>query len=198
MRTLRKISFSSILFFYIIQLNAQKNSELGIHFGLMANSLVPNVNLIGGPSFDGKGAFMLGVNYVRNISDYFSFETGIGYSENKIIIIPAPGLGLMPSEKSIHLISLPILGNFKFSRYFFLSGGFLTDIEINHSSIQSTHPQSGIGIYLGVGGQYNKEGIILKLIPFAQRHAIIPFQPEKYQQHLTEVGFMLVFGYKFY
>ncbi|HQN98400.1 MAG TPA: hypothetical protein PKU86_03015, partial [Bacteroidales bacterium] len=78
MRILRKISFSSILFFYIIQLNAQKNSELGIHFGLMANSLVPNVNLIGGPSFDGKGAFMLGVNYVRNISDYFSFETGIG------------------------------------------------------------------------------------------------------------------------
>ncbi|HNQ60371.1 MAG TPA: hypothetical protein PK028_07465 [Bacteroidales bacterium] len=197
MRNFRKFFFFLILFFYVIQLNAQKNNELGIHFGLMANSLVSNANLDGSGSFDGKGAFVLGVKYVRNISNHFSFETGIGYSENKIKIIPAPGLGLVPSEKTIQLVSLPILGNFSFSRNFYLNGGILMDLEIYHSNIQSTHKQSGIGVYLGVGGQYNIERFTLKLIPFVQRHAIIPFEHEKYQQHLTEVGITLVLGYQF-
>ena len=196
--TINRFFFIIIIAFLSLEINAQKN-RISVFYGFTGNELLRNEDLVGGPSYDGKGSDIFGINYQRALNKDISLETGLEYSKNKIGITPSfyPGIDLTPRQEDIELITIPVYVKFTFFKYFFVNGGTLIDFEINREDYLSTDEQSGIGFGAGIGGQYTFRNFTFYINPLLRYHALIPFHKENYQQHLTEAGIKFGLGYNF-
>ena len=196
--TINRFFFIIIIVFLSLKINAQKN-RIGFFYGLAGNELIRSTSLDGGASYDGKGSDIFGINYQRILNKDLYLETGLEYSKNKIGITPPfyPGIDLTPRQEDIVLITIPVYVKFTFFKYFFVNGGTLIDFEIDRTEYQSTDDQSGIGFGGGIGGQYTFRNFTFYINPLFRYHAVIPFQKENYQQHLTEAGIKFGLDYNF-
>ncbi len=187
-----------LIFLTHINLKAQFNS-LGLSFGFAHNELIRNDNLDGGASYVGKGNLTYGFFYQRKFNENLALETGLGYENNTIKVIPEyfPDILLPTYEIKIKIINIPVFVKYTFFRYFFINAGTMLDFEINRDKYQNTDDQSGIGFGGGIGGQYTFHNFTLSINPFLKYHAVIPFHKEQHQQHLTETGFKFGIGYNF-
>ncbi len=174
-------------------------NKISVFYGFSDNALLRKAELIGGPGYAGKGSNLYGFSYEKALFKYFSLETGLEYSKNKIEITPNfyPGIDMTPKNVDIEILTVPIYANYTFLKYIFVNGGALIDFELNREEYASTDNQSGIGFGIGIGGKYDFNDLTVFVNPFYRSHAIIPFEKENYHQHLNEIGLKFGIGYNF-
>ncbi len=189
--------FVFFLIFFIQTIFSQ--NRISAYYGFSDNALLRKADLCGGPSFEGEGGDLYGLNYGKELFKNFSLETGLEYSKNKIEITPNfyPGIDMTPREVDIEILTVPIYANYTFLKYIFVNGGALIDFELNREEYASTDNQSGIGFGIGIGGKYDFNDLTVFINPFYRSHAIIPFEKENYNQLLNEIGLKFGIGYNF-
>ncbi|NEU09948.1 hypothetical protein GZH53_16605 [Flavihumibacter sp. R14] len=194
-----------ILVFFSFSFNtksySQAKNRLTIQTGFASNALFTSANLAGGPSHEGKGASAFGLMYSRSLSRSFALETGLEYSLNKIETTSAfhPGFERITTKNQIEMISLPFYGNFTFLKYLFVNGGLMLDLEtkISGQEFRGIDSQSGLGYGLGAGGKYSFKKMTVVVNPFFQKHGLLPFEGNDYQERLGEMGVKFGVGYNF-
>ena len=156
---------------------AQQNNTLSVIYGTGSANIV-NAG-IGAAGFKSEGQILFGLNYVHRLDRLFSIETGLEYSSNNLLwdYEDAYDPTFKPQKTNIKLLSVPVYGNFTFFKYLFLNAGFSVDFDTNHTSNSITPNESGIGVFLGIGGKYAFRHFSLLVNPFVQAHDIMSFSP---------------------
>lgn len=168
-----------------------KKGQIGITFSSFGNNdVVRSEEPVGGPSYHGDQFYTLGINYLYLLNHIFDLETGIEYSNHKIIIEPGvnPGQTLPSRQAKFSLISIPASVRVNFLKYFFINGGIFLDVDASNS--MPIDSQTGIGANLGLGFKYKfKCGVTAFVNPYSKYHSLVAFSSESHQQHLMESGF---------
>jgi len=145
----------------------------------------------------GEGAKLYELKYSRQINRFFSIESGLEYSINKIETVSFPDGMNHYNESNIKMLSIPVYGDLTIWKYFFLDAGPTIDFELHRQTSESTYNQSGIGFGLGIGGRYTLKNFTISLNPFYQKHLILRSKKGAYHENLWESGIKLGLGYNF-
>jgi hypothetical protein len=179
---MKKLGCFYLMLFAIVVADAQtgfdKSSKLGIVLGAGNADITKFKSLYGSGGRDGKGYFVAGISYIKPLKKWFSFETGLEYSHYKIKASSAPMPEMWYWDTEASLITMPVNARFNFLKYFYGQGGLLFDIDI--SKKDDIDKQTGIGVNLGLGAQYNfRGGLSLFLNPYIRHHGLIAFDPPR-------------------
>ena len=200
---MKKIAFllSVFIFYYAFPSYAQKNENvvekghLGITFSSFGDNDITRFHeLVGAASYNSDKFYTLGITYLYKLSKVFDVETGVEYSNHKIIIKPnlPPDMNNTPYRDSFSLINIPLTLRVNFLRYCFINGGILFDMDVGNLPVDS---QTGIGAILGLGLKYDfKSGISVFANPYLKAHSLIPFSSWEHHQRLMEDGNSFRFG----
>lgn len=191
--------FIFILLFAATASYSQGKNKIAIVYGAAANGLFTGAEPLGGPNYDGKGAALYELQFVRKLNRHFSLETGVSYSLNKILVRPQiyPGISQTGEKTTISMISIPVRVRYTLLKYFFINAGPSIDLETHPGSNEISDKQSGIGLGLGIGGQYHFGKMTVFVNPFVQKHAVLPFERTRFQRRLNEAGSKLGLAYNF-
>ena len=205
---MKKSAFFVSCFIFVASLStyAQKNEEktrkgqIGITFSSFGeNDVVRSQELMGGASYPGDTFFTLGINYLSKLNNFLDVETGIEYSNHKIIVKPMviPNMdSYSPNYRSsISLINIPVTLRVNFLKYCFINGGLLFDMDASTSS--PIDSQTGIGSVMGLGIKYDfKSGLSVFANPYYKMHSLAQFSSADNHQRLIESGFRFGLMYK--
>jgi len=176
---------------------SQTKNRLSIFYSPASNGLIIPDGWLGDMGYSGKGAKLYELRYSRQINRFFSIETGLEYSFNKIEKEYFPDGIMHYKESNIKMLSIPIYGDITFWKYFFVNAGPTIDFELHRQTSESTYNQSGIGFGLGIGGRYTLNNFTVSLNPFYQKHLILRSKKGAYHENLYEGGIKLGLGYNF-
>ena len=170
-----------------------RKSQIGITFSSFGeNDVVRSQELIGSASKSGDSFYTFGINYLYKLNNTFDVETGIEYSNHKIIIKPMviPNMDTYSPNYSanLSLVNIPITLRVNFLKYCFINGGILFEMDTSTSS--PIDGQTGIGSILGLGIKYEfKSGLSVFANPYIKAHSLVPFTSGDNHQRLLETGF---------
>ena len=176
---------------------SQTKNRVSIFYSPASNGLIIPEGWLGDMGYTGKGANLYELRYSRQINRFFSIETGLEYSFNKIEKDYFPDGIMHYKESNIEMLSIPIYGDITFWKYFFVNAGPTIDFELHHLESESTYNQSGIGFGFGIGGRYTLKNFTVSLNPFYQKHLILRSKKGAYHENLYEGGIKLGLGYNF-
>ncbi len=188
--------FLCSVLFALVAFSQTKNS-LSVLYSPASNGIDIKNGWIGDMGYTGKGTSLIELRYSRPINSYFTIETGLQYTNNRIEMDYFPDGVTHYKNLEINMISIPISGNVTFLKYFFVETGPTFDFETNHSSSASANNQSGIGLALGLGGKYTFKRVTLIVNPFFQRHLLLSIQSGQTIQHLWQSGVKFGVGFNF-
>lgn len=171
--------------------NHQKaKGRIGLSYSTFGeNDVIRSDELIGGPGYEGKSHFSIGLNYYFSLNRVLELETGLEYTRHEVMVRPHvdPTIDLASRPEELSLWVVPISLRYTFLKYFFLNGGALLDFDAGTSS--SVDSQTGIGATFGPGVNYEfRCGCSVWASPYMKVHSLIPFSGEKNPQHLLENG----------
>ncbi len=148
---------------------------------------------IGDYGYDQKTGNLFGVMYSRAINKFFSIETGLLVSNDKVQLnVIEAGLGNIYSNGNVKTISVPIYAKFTFLKYLFADAGCLIDKQTNYVNDDVIQSQSGLGVEVGVGAQYTYDHLTIFVNPYLRQYAIT-----RTENNLSESGFKFGLGYSF-
>src|SRR3569833_413208 len=175
---------------------AQQKNTIAIVYGTGSDGLF--FGGIGSAGYSSRGFTMVGLNYIRHAESFFSIETGLEYANYNLLwdYEDAYDPTFRPQRTSIKMLSVPVLGNFTFFKYVFVNAGFSVDIETDHPAQRIAPEESGIGVFLGMGGKYSFRHITLSANPFFQMQGILPFSSNG-GRGLVYTAFKFGLGYRF-
>ncbi len=176
---------------------SQTKNRVSISFASANNGLEIPEGWLGDMGHTGKGGKLYDLKYARQINKFFSIETGLEYSINKIETVTFPDGMNHYNESNIKILSIPIYGDLTFWKYFFVNAGPTIDFELHRQTSESTYDQSGIGFGFGIGGRYTLKNFTVSLNPFYQKHLILRSKKGAYHENLYESGIKLGLGYNF-
>lgn len=182
---------------FSIESFAQTKNRVSISFATVDNGLEIPEGWLGDMGHSGKGGKLYDLKYARQINKFFSIETGLEYSINKIETDYFPDGIMHYKETDIKMLSIPIYGDLTFWKYFFVNAGPTIDFELHRQTSESTYNQSGIGFGLGIGGRYTLKNFTVSLNPFYQKHLVLRSKKGAYHENLYEGGIKLGLGYNF-
>lgn len=193
---IKKLFITSTIILISLNSFSQYNNEFRVYYGISDSKLLRNAELDGSAGYDLENFSEFGFRYLRRINDDLALETGVNYATADLEITP-PFMGEPVQSRGggeFEFISIPVYANYTLWNFFFINGGPMIDFQMSKNTTDS---QSGIGYGLGIGGKYDFDNFIIYLNPNFKRHAVIPFEKEKYHQKLTEFGIQFGLGYKF-
>jgi len=173
--------------------NEPRKGQIGITFSSFGeNDVVRSQELIGGASKSGDSFYTFGINYLYKLNNTFDVETGIEYSNHKIIVksmlLPHMDYYSPGYIASFSLINIPVTVRVNFLKYCFVNGGILFEMDASTSS--PIDGQTGIGSVLGLGIKYDfKSGFSVFANPYIKAHSLVPFTSGDNHQRLMESGF---------
>lgn len=122
----------------------------------------------------GYDFFSIGLTTLLSINNHVAIETGLIYSKGRFEIKPW-GSHSLKSEEYFTLGSIPLAFRASFFKYFFASGGILLDFDFSKPG--EVHNQSGIGILMGTGFNYDfKNGLSILLSPEIKFHSMLSYK----------------------
>ena len=150
---MKKLLAAFILVFSTLNLFPQditKNSY-GISVGTGQSGIFSLAKTDGGASHDALSTFEAGFNYYHPLNHTLYFESGLYFHYNKIKITPGfyPDMDLTPRYYNLNLLYIPLNLKKMLSKYFFIHGGLLFNVDISNNSAISN--QTGIGTDFGFG-----------------------------------------------
>jgi hypothetical protein len=150
---------------------------------------------IGAASFTGTGMWASGVDLRRIFTDYFSLETGAGYSHQYYYSSPAAGIEGEDTQGNFGLITVPVTARFDFLKWFFAGAGITASFQTGSSAADD---MSGLGLTASLGFQYNlRSDFLVRVRVFGSQYALVHFMPDDYPQMLWNSGVTVGFGYRF-
>lgn len=177
----------------VAQEKSQNTPKIGITYtSLGANEVFMFTALDGAGSFEGKGFYAIGLNYLQPINTWLVLETGIEYTQQNISIHPnvPPNADGFELKEELNLMNVPLTLRANFLKYFFVNGGLILDIDISKSN--SIDNQTGIGTLLGAGAKYDfRNGMSVFINPNLRFHSLIPFANTRYHQRAFDTGFRI-------
>lgn len=193
--------FMAMALFPCATLYAQEKHELSAHYAWVGDAalLVYGGEPIGIGSRDSKSVDSFGINYTRFLTTKFALKTGVSYVANTFEVRGAPmGTPLPTRVERLDVLSIPLEIEFYFWKYLFANGGLGVDIDVSGTTTghDALDNQTGLGVGLGIGGQYMFDnGLRLFANPFIRQYATLKF--EKDHHKLSHVGLKLGVGYRF-
>lgn len=149
---------------------------------------------------NGEG-IRLGLNYNRRVINRLWITSGINYLHiSNIYHSPfsgQPDPQIIKNQKS-QIIQVPIRIRYNILRWLYFKTGLTFDYQFNNRDGMYIDNQSGIGFSLLSGINLKiSEQIIINIEPEFGISSLIPFNSDKYQQHLIMAGVNINMGYKF-
>ena len=185
-------------------LNAQNEvskttkGQIGITFSsLGTNDVAINQGLIGGPGYFGDKFYSIGISYIYPLNHTFDLETGIEYSNHKILVESnaMPSTVKTTSISKLSIMSLPVSIRLNFLKYCFINGGLFLGTDM--SSTSPITRQNGIGTNFGLGLKYDFKCRFSAFVnPYAKMHSLISFSSSDNHQRLIESGFRFGLMYR--
>ena len=190
---------SILVYFLLLSLSSagQKTwyGEIGSYAGGGGNDIFRFVELEGSGSFTGRGMWTAGADLRFIITDHFSIETGLGYSHQYYLHVPAPGLPAEPVSGSFGMVALPVTARLDFLSFFFADAGLILALQTGSSDADN---MSGLGATAGIGFQYMfKNDIYIRLRAYSNHYALLHFIAEDDPQVLWNSGLTFGVGYRF-
>jgi len=190
-----------LLFSNLLQAqNKQKKLYIGINFGTGDSEMV-HFGLIAddGGNYS-KNYKSVGVSFLSNLSKSIDLETGITITNHPDLSYSPPFYPGRPDTMyydSKTLVAIPVLARIHFWKYFFINPGLVFSIDPSKQTERFDN-QSGIGLNLGFGAQYDFDfGLSLFANPYLRFYTMpISFSGVNYPEHLTESGFRFGIMYR--
>jgi len=168
---------------------SQTKNNISVFYGFNANT-VDIHGAIGDYGYKDKTGQSYGLSYTRSFSSLFSIETGLLYSNNKVELVTiGPAGGQYSGE--IHMISVPALAKITFLKYLYGEAGVVFDHQTNYKTDGIVDSQSGVGVEVGVGGQYKFGSVSVFVNPYYTNHRF------NGRNNLEETGIKFGLGYNF-
>lgn len=171
---------------------SQKNSY-GISVGIGGGSILKQ-SLEGAASYDLKTGYFIGFEYSRDLTKKLSFQTGLNYYSNKVLVTPSfnPDIPNITSEYKLSLLYIPISLRMNLSKYFFINGGIIGDLDI--SSRKQITSQTGIGAMVGLGSEISiNNNFSIQVSPYLNFHALLQFRRFNSPERVMDAGIKLSF-----
>ncbi len=185
-----RIKSAVILSFLLISkgLFAQEKHSIGIHYLHGWNEMY-QPQLVGAASHKGNGSSQWGMHYSYGFNEKTRLITGFSLTRSRFTTTPAPVNPPQTSyEAEIGFMSIPIGIDYDFSKYFYISGSLLFDVQFSKTKDSSIDDQSGIGLAAGIGGKYQYKRLIFYVQPLIQMHSVISFQESWKHERMLETG----------
>jgi hypothetical protein len=148
---------------------------------------------IGDYGYDTKTGIATGLVYTRQITKSFSLQTGFLYANDKVELNVIEGrLGMVVSDGSVNIISIPVYAKLTFLRYLFFDSGLSAGFQTNYEKNGVINDQSGLGGEVGVGLQAPLGKIVIFVNPYFHEYNITAAD-----NNLFEFGVKLGLGYNF-
>lgn len=182
-----------------VTLSGQKTwyGEIGVTGGGSSNDIFRYRELVGSGSFTGRGSWTTGVDFRRIITDHFSIEAGLTYSQHYFISRSAPLPEIHEEECSLGMISFPVTARLDFLKYFFIDGGVIAGLQAGMSD-NFTEDFSGLGATAGFGVHYKFESdIFISLRAFMSQYSLSGLLSDRNARVLWDSGFRISAGYQF-
>jgi hypothetical protein len=187
---------TTALIFCSLQAFSQSKNNISVVYGF-SSTIVDIHNVIGDFGYENKTAFTAGFLYTKQINKILSVQAGLFFADDKTEeTSDLPGLAGIKFDGDLKIVSLPIIAKFTFFKYLYADAGISFDDEINHSGNYSSLDESGIGIEMGIGGQYAFNRLALFINPYVKVYGTTHFN-SKEDFNLLEGGYKFGLGYNF-
>jgi hypothetical protein len=174
---------------------SQSKNNISVVYGTAGN-VVDIHGVIGDFGYNAGNATLFGLSYVRILTQSFSIQSGIIFSDNKTQLTSIQGSrGEFIYNEPIKMLSVPILLRRNFLKYFYFNFGLSVDMQANPSDGYTLN-QAGIGYEMDLGGQYNFGHLSLFAAPFFRAHGLIRFNNNN-TGNLLDAGVKFGSGYNF-
>lgn len=181
------------------QLPSQEPDQIVAHLAFGGNFHVRSAKVDGVSTPSGKTSVMAGGAYQRQLTQHFYISGGLAYSRHTYTAHSSLAIDTPPSEitAQVELISVPLLARIDVGKFIFINAGPSVDFEVNRIENASHSRQSGIGISVGIGAQYQITNVALWANPFLKHHALIPFSDQRHPAKLNVAGLAVGVDYRF-
>ena len=179
-----------------LQAFSQIKNNISVVYGF-SSTIVDIHNAIGDFGFENKTAVTSGFLYTKQVNKTLSLQTGLFFADDKTEESSSlPGRAGIRIQGDLKMVSIPIIAKFTFFKYVYADAGISFDDEINRSGNYTSLDESGIGIEMGIGGQYAFNRVTLFLNPYFKVYGTTHFS-SKEDFNLIEGGYKFGVGYSF-
>jgi hypothetical protein len=169
--------------------------EIAVYGGGGTNDIFRFNELDGAASFYGDGFYTGGLRVRRIVRDWFSVESGIGYSGQLYTMHSAPMPESYSSSGHFGMVTIPVNGRFDFLKYAFADIGIIAGFQTGSYGSDNL---SGLGLTGGLGLCYKfKSDIIITARAYTSQFSLLHFIPEDYPHNLSNSGITIGVGYEF-
>lgn len=160
-------------------------------------------DFVGGPSYDGKMGYGLGLEYEREFMENFSIVAGMHYAYNNIhsesLSSSGPQLPIIHRSFRRKLITFPLQLKYTFGKYFFVNTGGLLNFQRDREykaakGKTESKIKAKLGVIVGIGAKLDfKDNYCFIVNPYFQTNDLSS------QRHVNfyNVGVKVGLGYKF-
>jgi len=153
-----------------------------------------------GDTYDSpKLGFNANLDYLFSMNKSVNFGLGLDYQSSTTLNVSPIGLVEYSSRSErINICSISLKSMFKLTKVFYFSFDPTIDYQANYTKIQITDNQSGIGLSVGVGGNFILNNFLqFNVEPRLWIHNIIPFNNINSPFRLSAAGINLglIFGH---
>ncbi|MCK9304738.1 MAG: hypothetical protein PHP30_03470 [Bacteroidales bacterium] len=160
----------------------------GISYSFGSAELYADKDLIGGPTYSGRGSNRFSLWMVAGMSKKTDFQISASYTGNRFQITPAYTGGTVTSTSgNISVFSLSAFARYHFLKYLYLGAGPVLSMNTGDRDL------NGIGAGAIFGGEYTfSNKIVISFGPYAYLHGLLPNKTYK----LLNAGVNFSIGYK--
>lgn len=176
---------------------AQEKHSFGIHYSYGWNEMY-QPEMLGAASHTGDGSRQWGFDYSFGFTEKTRIITGFSFNRSFFTTLPAPvNPPETPYKTEIGFLTIPVGISYDFSKYFYVTGSLLMDVQFAKTKNSSIDDQSGIGLAAGIGGKYQFNRLIVFVQPQLQLHSAISFNQSWKHERIFETGIKAGFAFKF-
>ncbi len=165
-----------------------KKSSAGITYSFGSADLFADSDIIGGPTYIGRGFNRIGLWLVRDLGSNTDIHFTASYTDNRFTINPAPiGTPVASRPGNVKFYGVSVYVRYHFFKYLFAGTGPILGISSGERDI------SGIGAGAVLGGEYTfNNGIVISFGPNVSVQGLLPVKSYK----LINSGVSFSIGYK--
>jgi hypothetical protein len=121
---------SKLILFVLIVLSvktySQSRNDISFIYGLSGNTVLTRSSL-GDVGYDTGNSSIYGIDFSRTYGKWFSIETGLQYSYNKVKGQSFSSGTDINFNHEIKMISIPVIAKFSFLKFLYADAGITTD-----------------------------------------------------------------------
>ncbi len=189
-----------VLFTFVIasHFSYSQNHSIGFSYGHIYSGWTTDyAELVGASSHNLRYGAQYSLNYKYQFSKKLSINSGLQFQQTSMQSENSSTTGERQTwDYQVDNLNIPILANFTFLKYLFVEGGPMLNFQINDEDPYGIEDQSGLGLSLGLGAQYDIGKFNIFIKSQGQMQTLIPFNKENYHDRLITNSLSIGIFYK--